>query len=328
MTLSLSIIVPAYNSSATLNACLTAIRRDMPPATEFIVVDDCSTDDTRAIAESHGATVFSMDQNSGDGTARRVGIAKAHGDILLFVDTDVIFPPGGFVRVLDAFAADPDLAAITGRLSTKRQPGYFSDYKNLYMNYIFGRLPDEVTFLYGSVFAVRASMTRDVSSPSIRVGSDTAFGQELVQNGRKVRLLKELEVEHLKRHTPRSFYRNDFMIPRGWAGLFRRYHGWRQIGRHGTGYAHSSVGQLVSLAVAWTTVGLAVGASGGYFSYHGVAVAAGLWLLINARFLAFLCGMRGIFYGLRAVPVTFVDHLVMAAGVGVGFIRSYSRGDR
>lgn len=328
MTLSLSVIVPAYNASATLRQTLASIRRDIPAGSELIVVDDGSRDDTARIAAGLCDTVVSIGQNLGDGVARRRGMAVARGEILLFVDSDVIFPPGGCARVLDAFASDRDLAAVTGRLSTQRQPGYFTDYKNLYMNYIFGRLPDDVTFLYGSVFAVRASMTHDVSSPNFRIGADTALGQELVQHGKKVRLLRELEVVHLKRYTPWTFYRNDFLIPKGWAKLFRRYDGWRQIGRHGTGYAHSSLGQLASLAFAWATVGLALGVMPGYFSYKGMAAAAGIWLGLNFRFLAFLCGLRGVFYGLRAIPVTFLDHLVMAVGVGIGFVATYVKGNR
>jgi len=49
-----SVIVPAYNTSRDVACCLNGLRSSTPPPLEVIVVDDASTDDTAAVAESMG----------------------------------------------------------------------------------------------------------------------------------------------------------------------------------------------------------------------------------------------------------------------------------
>lgn len=325
MTPRLSVIVPAYNSAATIGACLGAIRADMPADAELIVVDDASVDASAAIAERFANAVVRKVRNEGDGAARRSGMDAAKGAMFLFIDSDIVIPPGTCGRILEAFDHHPGVAAVTGRLSAERRPGFFTDYKNLYMNYIFGRQPDRVTFTYGSVVATRAEVARSSQAWKVRVVGDTAFGQELAGRGFEVRLLKDVEVVHLKRYTLSSFLRNDFMIPFQWAGIYARYRGWSQLGRRGTGFAHSSKAQLLSLAAAWTAALLALTALLGYCSGIVIAPAAAIWLGLNLRFLAFIFASRGAWYGIRSVPVTFVDHLVMAAGAGLGLILAYTR---
>jgi len=60
---------------------------------ECIVVDDGSTDGSAAIARAAGATVARVAQPARPSRARNAGAARARGEILLFVDADVVVPP-------------------------------------------------------------------------------------------------------------------------------------------------------------------------------------------------------------------------------------------
>ncbi|GAB3845310.1 hypothetical protein GCM10029963_23440 [Micromonospora andamanensis] len=60
-----SVIVPNYNYARALHLCLDSLRAQTYPHLEIIVVDDCSTDDSVAVAEAHGARVTRTPYNGG-----------------------------------------------------------------------------------------------------------------------------------------------------------------------------------------------------------------------------------------------------------------------
>ena len=79
-----TVIVPTRNEGVNLRPVLEVAA---PFADELLVVDGHSTDDTREIAEALGATVV-LDNGKGKGDAIRVGMERATGDVLVFVDAD------------------------------------------------------------------------------------------------------------------------------------------------------------------------------------------------------------------------------------------------
>ena len=92
-----SIVVPARDAAHILDSCLTSIERSDP--FELIVVDGCSTDATREIARSHGATVIS-DDGMGLPEARRRGAEAATSAWVALVDADVILPDGAIEKLV------------------------------------------------------------------------------------------------------------------------------------------------------------------------------------------------------------------------------------
>jgi GT2 family glycosyltransferase len=89
---SLSRIVPAHNAAETLAACLQAVFDAAPPA-QVIVVDDASTDATAEIAVRFACELIRLPANRGAAAARNVGAAMAWGDILFFLDSDILDCP-------------------------------------------------------------------------------------------------------------------------------------------------------------------------------------------------------------------------------------------
>ncbi len=102
MSLSLSIVIPAYNESTRLSKTLPrvlAYLQENVPEAELIVVDDGSTDNTaaaaREILQPAGNTrisVISYKSNLGKGRAVRLGLLAARADIALFSDADLSTP--------------------------------------------------------------------------------------------------------------------------------------------------------------------------------------------------------------------------------------------
>lgn len=110
----LSVVIPAYNESALLPACLRSLAaQDYPHPVEVIVADNNSTDETPAIARAMGATVV-HEPHAGVCWARQRGTVAARGDIIVSTDADTTFQPGWLAHIDAAFRADPRLVAFAG----------------------------------------------------------------------------------------------------------------------------------------------------------------------------------------------------------------------
>jgi glycosyltransferase involved in cell wall biosynthesis len=99
----LSVIIPVYNEEHTIQEILRQVR-GVGLAHEIIIVDDGSTDQTRALlqaeAEHPGTIVILHDRNQGKGTAVRTGFDRATGDILLIQDADLEYDPRDYPALL------------------------------------------------------------------------------------------------------------------------------------------------------------------------------------------------------------------------------------
>ena len=100
-----SALIPAYNSAGTVAAVVEGLRRAWPTSdAKIVVVDDGSTDGTRAAAEAAGAVVIVHEKNRGKGAALTSGMteaARSGFDAVLTLDADGQHPPEEAVRLLD-----------------------------------------------------------------------------------------------------------------------------------------------------------------------------------------------------------------------------------
>lgn len=98
----ISIVLPAKNESAAIGATVASIRQHYPntAAVEVLVVNDGSTDNTAAVAQSAGARVLYHPYSKGNGAAIKTGARAASGDVIVFMDADGQHDPADISRLL------------------------------------------------------------------------------------------------------------------------------------------------------------------------------------------------------------------------------------
>lgn len=99
MTATFSIIVPAKNEAQSLSELLQCFTQKFP-CEEIIIVNDGSTDNTKAICSQHKVKVISHPYSMGNGAAIKTGARAASGDILVFMDADGQHRPEDIPRLL------------------------------------------------------------------------------------------------------------------------------------------------------------------------------------------------------------------------------------
>jgi glycosyltransferase involved in cell wall biosynthesis len=100
----LSVVIPVYNERHTIREIVRRVRA-VPVPTQVILVDDCSTDGTRAIlqdlaAERPELTVLFHDRNRGKGAALRTGFGRAAGAVVLVQDADLEYDPAQYPQLI------------------------------------------------------------------------------------------------------------------------------------------------------------------------------------------------------------------------------------
>ncbi|KTS91730.1 glycosyl transferase [Microbacterium testaceum] len=166
---SVSIIVPAFNEEAVIAQCLEAIVRQTVPATEVLVVDNRSTDGTRAVVErfiaehpGSGIRLLRQDERQGLVPTRNLGMDAATGDVLGRIDADTAIKPDWVAQVSRVFASG-EVDAASGPVEYYDLPlraiGQQIDdaFRRLQV-----RLAGDFVFLFGSNMAVRADAWHDV----------------------------------------------------------------------------------------------------------------------------------------------------------------------
>ena len=211
-----SVIMPVHNGKDYLSISLPAVRKSDYPYFELIVVDDNSTDGSVNISQDFAHTVISLKDRKGPAKARNLGAKKSKGDILFFVDADVAIYPDSISKIVRELETHPEVSAVFGSYDdTPLEKNFFSSYKNLFHHFVHKNSDIHARTFWAGCGAVKRDIFLNsggfpevYSTPSIE---DVVFGYKLAEDGKKIKLLKELEATHLKKWSFSSLIKTDIV---------------------------------------------------------------------------------------------------------------------
>lgn len=320
----ISVIIPTRDGNHTLGRCLASIKNSTHSPREVIVVDDCSKENCSSIVESFGFRTVRLDEPREAEYARNIGAELATGDILVFTDSDMILQPDVLKRIHDHLSKN-HCAAVSGVCTPETDDKKLAArYKNLWLYYSYVNSPHDFDWFILSIGAVRKEVFSELKGfrttyPTVSGGGDLEFGRRLKEAGKKVLLDTRIQGKHLKRYTLGSLLRNDFVRGRGWfefaVGRRTFWHVIKKL-RIANIYPAFIVSVLISFVCLFS---LLLAPFYSIFLYLAI-LSALAHLLVNYPLFRFFRHEAGVGFLLKAIPLSFIDHLVAGFGVISGCI--------
>ncbi|HEY6390185.1 MAG TPA: glycosyltransferase family A protein [Bryobacteraceae bacterium] len=319
MSASISVVIPVHNAAASLGRCLGALKTSTFQNFECVVVDDGSTDDSAALAAASGARVIATGGQRGPAYARNRGVEAAKGEILFFIDADVMVQSGTLAQVANAFEENAALDALIGSYDEEpAEPNFLSQYKNLMHCFVHQHGRRRASTFWTGCGAIRKCAFEEFGGfdesyvrPSIE---DIELGARLVRAGKSIELEPTLMVKHLKRWTLPGLLTSDIRdraIP--WTVLMLRE-------RNIPNDLNVQSSQRISVVLVYLALLLAP------FYWPVPAISLIVTIVLNHRFYGFLARKRGLWFAIRAVPLHLAYFLYSGASFVVGCVKALRAG--
>jgi glycosyltransferase involved in cell wall biosynthesis len=320
-TPSISVIIPVYMGGAQFKRCIQSMVSTVPEPLEIIVVADGEGDGSWRCAEKLGLQVLKTPSNGGPARARNLGARAARGDILLFIDADILVPRDIFGLIAALFEENPGTVAAFGSYDdSPGEPNFLSQYKNLLHHYVHQTGNKDASTFWAGCGAVRrdaffslGGFNEGYRKPCIE---DIELGYRLKKAGHPITLSKKIQVKHLKRWNISSLLRTDFFcraLP--WTELIMK-----------EGLFINDLNLKFSSRLSVVIVYLLIIALAGAAIEHRLvfllpflmAVLAGL----NWDLYRFFARKRGIAFTLAAVPWHWLYFLYSGLAFIIGFLKA------
>jgi glycosyltransferase involved in cell wall biosynthesis len=298
----LSVVLPLYNAEPLAPKVLAPLKKGLAEGliSEIVVVDDGSTDQGPSLYRDAGCQMLSSGGRLGPGACRNLGVDQAQGDLILFVDSDVVLHDNAVGKVLETFASYSECVALFGSYDDEPESqGLVTQYRNLLHHFTHQQGRGEASTFWAGCGAVRREVFREAGGfdvekypyPSIE---DIELGYRLLQHG-KILLRHEIQCKHLKHWTLGNMLFTD---------IFRRALPWSRLLQQ-PGYqvndlnvssaekAKALVAGLFWLSLPAMVVDLRLG-------WVSLALA-GIAFAVNRRFFSLVLRRRGVVHLLAAL---------------------------
>jgi len=317
-----TIIVPVGGVASAWERCAGSLARLDPAPAEIVVVIDGPNEGLAATAATIDAKVLVLEERGGPARARNHGAKIATGDLLLFVDSDIEVPSDLVAKVAEVFTEHGELAAAIGSYDdSPGDPGFLSQYRNLLHHFVHQNGREMASTFWAGCGAIRRLAFEQVggfdesyANPSIE---DIDLGAKLVRSGNAIRLVKTLQVKHLKRWSLANMLATD---------LFRRAIPWTQL-MLGEGQLVNDLNvktrDRLSVVFAFLLPVALVGASWWPPLLAAAALSLVLLIALNAGLFQFFLRVRGLGFAARMLPFYWIYLLICGIGFAVGLLRHF-----
>ncbi len=216
----ISVIIPNYNGSATIEKCLGAVYSSDCARFEVIVVDDCSTDRSTEIIGKFPCILVELDKHSGAAGARNMGALRSSGEILFFTDADCVLATDTLSRAVRSIKGREDSVIGGTYAAIPYDETFFSTFQSIFVHYSETRrtVPDYI--------ATHAMViTRDLfrksggfSEDFLPILEDVEFSHRLRRSGSGLIMDPLILVRHIFNFTLIKSLGNAFRKSMFWIG--------------------------------------------------------------------------------------------------------------
>lgn len=304
--LTISIIMPVYNGMGFLEKSLPPLVHllETGDILELIVIDDGSVDETITFCKKMGARVLSSGGRKGPAEARNIAVQQAVGDIVWFVDADVVIKADTVHKLKEGFDDEAVVAVFGSYDDTPPAQNFLSQYKNMVHHYYHQQASKEASTFWSGCGAVRKSAflaqggfdIKQFKHPSVE---DIELGYRLRAAGGRILLLSELQCSHLKVWRFFNLVHTEFFrraIP--WSRLMLKQN--KLTNDLNVGVAER-VRAVLAVLLILTTLASMLGLITSWFPLSVLAIN----LIANADFIKFFYKRKGLMFTLAS----FLYHL-------------------
>ena len=194
----LSIIIPVYNAEKFIRDCLNKVLR-IPLNKEIIVINDCSQDCSSEILSEYGNQIILIDltENHGVSHARNLGLQRATGNYITFIDIDDDFELEMHAKILsmmlekqaDVGICNNDIIELSGKVLKPKHTFDLRDVEQteVVCNYLRDRI---VPAVWSSIY--QAELAKSVQfEERIRIGEDILYVLQILLKARKTCFINE-----------------------------------------------------------------------------------------------------------------------------------------
>ncbi len=185
----ISLIIPAYNEEHYIGLTLEkAIKHAGSMLQEIIVIDNASTDNTRAVAQSYPGVRVVYEERKGITRARQRGFLEAKGDILAYIDADTLIQPTWVKKIRREFSKNQNLVCLSGPGILYDMPLLPRTVGRIYWYTLAWPLSKIVGFMaYGANFSIRRDIVEKMGGFDTSIefyGEDTNIARRASELGK------------------------------------------------------------------------------------------------------------------------------------------------
>ena len=307
----LSVIVPVYNDERYLGGCLKSIFESDYPNFEVIVVNDASTDRSLDIAKSFSCRIVDLKINKGVGNARNKGAEAAKGEILVFFDSDVVIEKATLSNFAKAHQ-NSDIKICQCRISPHSlSPRFVPELLSASSKHYTDQIGSESTYIQSYAFSIDKSAFFEVGgfSPNFKSsgGEEFEIGPIIMQHGFKMFFDQSFHIQHnFETFLPRfkKLYRRSYIY--GKLVLKRDFKPDKGLGTLSQG-----INSILSvMGIGFLAISLFFHPA--IFLFFITIVAQEF---IDLRYNILIARRKGIFFSIRAMPVSYLWYFAMGLGV-------------
>ena len=330
LELTVSIIIPCKGNASLLRKTLQSICDLNDHADELIIVDDGSEPNLVSLLPEYKDNILRLEQTYGPARARNSGAKQAKSDIIVFIDSDVLVPPGLVNSIRNQFKIRPEISAIQG-IYTQISPSddIPTRYQNYYYFHSFSTIPLDypaicATYCFAvqrQVFLSLGGFDSNIPKPTVE---DEAFGYLMASRGYLIFLDKSLAVEHLAQYTlfqlvKRKIRMSFHQIKSALRGNRPPVHfstsSEKQNSTNKTHHSRKTMAAIILSPLLPVMISL---------SFSGFFLVLIAYIMLNYSFWREIARNESISRMLLFMIVTWIDHVSIFSGLVAGAIDFFS----